>query len=234
MNRADLYCIWGNTFSPCFFFGDPKQLPPTVMTPNDKDADDNYLNRFAKSGELSALLVLQVSGIPTYRLTTQLRLSYGLFDMVSGIIYKGVPHVYAASCNIATPSFDSGKALENYIQEKYPTVTPSPEGKLLPVFIHTPGARVHTDDTTGSEKSVDQVTIALDFMVDLVKSKNIDPSKIGIISPYAANVELLDRMIYKKLHTRHSRTSLRRRQLIRSKVKKTIYLCRNGHRLPQT
>ncbi|KAJ4857590.1 AAA domain-containing protein [Trichoderma breve] len=117
--------------------------------------------------------------------------------MVSRIIYQGVPHVYATICNVATASFDSGRPLENYIQEKYPIVTPSPEGKLLPVFIHTPSARVHTNDTTGSKKSVDQVTIALDFMVDLVKSKNIDLSKIGIISPYAANVELLDRMIRK-------------------------------------
>lgn len=76
--------------------------------------------------------------------------------------------------------------------------SPCPEGKLLPVFVHTPGSRVHTDEATGSKKSVDQVTIALDFMVDLVKSKNIDTSKIGIISPYAANVELLDCIIRKK------------------------------------
>ncbi|KKO96843.1 hypothetical protein THAR02_11056 [Trichoderma harzianum] len=117
--------------------------------------------------------------------------------MVSRIIYQGVPHVYATSCNLATASFDSGRALENYIQEKYSTVTPCPEGKLLPVFIHAPGSRVYTDDATGSKRSVDHVTIALDFMVDLVKSKNIDPSKIGIISPYAANVEVLDRMLRK-------------------------------------
>ncbi|PNP52921.1 hypothetical protein THARTR1_06436 [Trichoderma harzianum] len=117
--------------------------------------------------------------------------------MVSRIIYPGVPHVYAASCNTATPSFDSVRALESYLHEKYPTVTPCPEGKLLPVFIRTPGARVYTDDTTGSKKSADQVKIALDFMVDLVKSKNIDPSKLVIISPYAANVKLFDRMLRK-------------------------------------
>ncbi|KAL6824309.1 AAA domain-containing protein [Trichoderma sp. SZMC 28015] len=178
MNRADLYCVWGNTLSPCFLFGDPKQLPPTVLTPHDKDAAENYVNRFVKSGDLPALLVLQASGIPTYRLTTQLRMGCGLFDMVSGIIYKGVPHVYAASLSDGLSC---------------------PEGKLLPVFIHAPGSRVHTDDAIGSNRCADQVTTALDFMVDLVKSKNIDPSKIGIISPYAANVELLDRMLRKKV-----------------------------------
>ncbi|KAL5083608.1 hypothetical protein Trisim1_001302 [Trichoderma cf. simile WF8] len=197
MNRADLYGVWGNTLSPCFLFGDPKQLPPAVLTTNDEDDGGNFLNRFAKSGDISPLLLFQANGIPVYRLTTQLRMGNGLFDMVSRIIYQGVLHVYATNCNVATASFDSGRALENYIQEKYPTGTPSPEGKLLPVFIHTPGARVHTDDTTGSKKSVDQVTIALDFMVDLVKSKKIDPSKLVVISPYAANVELLDRMLRK-------------------------------------
>lgn len=190
MNRADLCCVRGNTLTllPCFLFGDPKQLPPTVMTPNDKDADDSYLNRFTKSGDLLALLVLQASGIPTYRLTTQLRMGYGLFDMLSKIIYKG---------NIATPSFDSGKALRaTYIKSTNPTVSPCAEGKLLPVFIHAPESRVHTDDAIGSKRSADQNTIALDLMVDLVKSKNIDPSKIGIIFPYAANLELLDCMIH--------------------------------------
>ncbi|KAL7906789.1 AAA domain-containing protein [Trichoderma velutinum] len=175
MSRVDLYCVWGNILSPCFLFDDPKQLPPTVLTPNEKDGDSNFLNRLTKGGDVSALLFFQASGIP-----------------------KRVTHVYATSCNIATASFDSGKALENYIQEKYPTVTSSPECKLLPVFIHAPGARVHTDDTTVSKRSNDQPTAALDFAVDLVKSKNIDPSKIVVIAPYAANVDLLDYMIRKK------------------------------------
>ncbi|EHK15923.1 uncharacterized protein TRIVIDRAFT_1445, partial [Trichoderma virens Gv29-8] len=67
MNRADLYCVWGNTLSPCFLFGDPKQLPPTVMTTNEKDSAGNFLNRFAKSGSISALLFFQAIGIPVYR-----------------------------------------------------------------------------------------------------------------------------------------------------------------------
>lgn len=86
MNRADLYCVWGNTLLPCFLFGDPKQLPPTVLSPNDKDDDGNHLNRFAKIGAISALLFLQAAGFPVYRLTTQLRMGKGLFDMVSGIM----------------------------------------------------------------------------------------------------------------------------------------------------
>lgn len=61
------------------------------------------------------------SGIPVYRLITQLRIGNGLFDMVSSIIYKGVPNVYVSLCNI-TAQFDSGGALEAFIQEEYPTI----------------------------------------------------------------------------------------------------------------
>ncbi|KAM0257022.1 hypothetical protein ACHAQJ_004617 [Trichoderma viride] len=200
MNRADLYCVWGNTLMPCFLFGDPKQLPPTVMTTNEKDSEGNFLNRFANSSKISALQFFQASGIPVYRLTTQLRMADGMFDMVSDIIYKGVPHVYAKSCNIAAPEFDAGRALESYIQERYPTVAVCPKDKLLPVFIHTPGSRVFTDSATSSKMSPDQVKIALDFTVDLVKCKGINPSQIVIIAPYPANVGLLNKMLRKNAY----------------------------------
>ncbi|KAK5991590.1 hypothetical protein PT974_09875 [Cladobotryum mycophilum] len=54
MNRADLYCVWGNTLLPCFLFGE--QLPPTVITAGEQDADGNFVNRFARSSHISALL----------------------------------------------------------------------------------------------------------------------------------------------------------------------------------
>lgn len=144
MNRADLYCVWGNTLLPCFLFGDPKQLPPTVMTTNEKDSDGNFLNRFANSGGLSALQALQAGGIPVYRLITQLRMADGMFDMVSDIIYNGVPHVYAESCNIAAPEFAAGRALESYIREKHPTVAVCPRRQTAAsLCAHSRLSRVH-------------------------------------------------------------------------------------------
>ncbi|EEU36367.1 uncharacterized protein NECHADRAFT_52518, partial [Fusarium vanettenii 77-13-4] len=85
MHRADLYCVWGNTLLPCFLFGDPKQLSPTVMTNSeqhkavlhrddegdvDMESEQNpvgFLNRFAMDGKISALQYLQGNGIPVYR-----------------------------------------------------------------------------------------------------------------------------------------------------------------------
>ncbi|KAL7933460.1 hypothetical protein V8C35DRAFT_56004 [Trichoderma chlorosporum] len=194
MNRADLYCVWGNTLSPCFHFGDPKQPTPTVLTVEEKDGDGSFLVHFANSGSISALLFFQAIGIPVYRLTTQLRMGNSLFDMVSTIIYKGVPHVYASSCNIANAAFDSERALESYIWEKYPTVSPCPEGKLLPVFIHTPGSRVFTDPATKSKK-IRTIANLLYFAVDLFQ---IQKHKIVIIAPCAVNVDFLDYMLRKK------------------------------------
>lgn len=91
MNRADLYGVWGNTLLPCFLFGDPRQLPPTVMTTNEKGAEGNVLNRFAADGGVSPLAFFVATGIPVYRLKTQLRMADGIFDMISKIIYADVP-----------------------------------------------------------------------------------------------------------------------------------------------
>ncbi|PTB63892.1 hypothetical protein BBK36DRAFT_1171340 [Trichoderma citrinoviride] len=72
MNRADLYCVWGNTCLPCFLSGDPQQTVPTVLGKNARDGDGNFLNRFAKSASISALAFFQATGIPVYRLKTKL------------------------------------------------------------------------------------------------------------------------------------------------------------------
>ncbi|EKJ69275.1 hypothetical protein FPSE_10528 [Fusarium pseudograminearum CS3096] len=72
MKRPDLYCTWGNTLSPLFVFGDRKQLRPAVIMltelwPNSKKRPGEFINRFARDAQISALEYLQASGIPTYR-----------------------------------------------------------------------------------------------------------------------------------------------------------------------
>lgn len=79
MNRADLACVWGNTLLPCMLGGDPKQLPPTVMTENEKDAAGNFLHCLAHDAKISPLLFFQASGIPVYRLYVQLQMTNGKY-----------------------------------------------------------------------------------------------------------------------------------------------------------
>ncbi|KAF7554912.1 hypothetical protein G7Z17_g2536 [Cylindrodendrum hubeiense] len=194
MVRADLAIVWGNTLLPCFLAGDPKQLPPTILTVTQKDILGNYLNRLPQDGKISPLEFFQAGGVPVYRLRTQLRMAEGLFDAVSAEIYPEVPFKYAPSCQVSLPQFAIGRALESYILAKYADVKPSPTGKLSPIFIHCEGYRVIVNEMTGSKKSHDQVRIALDVAVDFAETKSVDPANFVIISPYTANVELIEKM----------------------------------------
>ncbi|KAL2673660.1 hypothetical protein Neosp_012103 [[Neocosmospora] mangrovei] len=213
MHRADLYCIWGNTLLPCFLFGDPKQLPPTVMTsnqryktvlPRDDDSDIDmdkkgepvcYINRFAKDAKISALQYLVSTGLPVYRLKTQLRMAKGLFDIAAKIIYPDVPFDYDPSREVVgNPEFQIGRDLEAFAQAKFPGLAECPAGTLKPFFIHCEGSWVFTDQTTGSRRSVDQVKVALDFAAEFVKNTEADPGKMVVITPYTANAQLVDRM----------------------------------------
>ncbi|KAI8711430.1 hypothetical protein NCS52_01406400 [Fusarium sp. LHS14.1] len=192
MHRADLYDVWGNTLLPCFVFGDPKQLPPTVMTLNDKEpGSDNYRNRFAMGGKISALESLQAAGLPVYRLKTQLRMAKGMFDTVASIIYPDVPFDYDASRDVDYSEFQVGRDLEAFARERFPSLTEAPKGTLKPFFIHCEGSKVFTDETTGSKRSFDQVKIALEFAVDLIKSKKVSATQLVVIAPYAANVQII-------------------------------------------
>lgn len=68
ISRPDLYRVWGNTMLPCLLGGDDKQLPPAVMTVDDKDIEGDHINRLAQDAKLSALEFFRASGWPIYRL----------------------------------------------------------------------------------------------------------------------------------------------------------------------
>lgn len=194
INRADLYCVWGNTLLPCILGGDPRQLQPAVMTTNDTDLAMNLLNRFAADGRVSPLEFLAGSGMPVYRLTTQLRMANGMFDWLAEVMYGDLGLKYGDWCSVSNPKFAAGQALEEYLVKKYPDIKPSPPGKLLPAFIDCRESRVFTDPLTKSKRSPDQVKVALDFAVDFVKTMGVSADKIRFVTPYSANVEVMRRM----------------------------------------
>ncbi|KAK3295984.1 AAA domain-containing protein [Chaetomium fimeti] len=169
MHRSDLGCIWGNCLLP--------------------DSEGNLYNRLAEDGGISALAFLIASGLPIYRLRVQLRMANGLFDWVAEHLYHEVNFTYAQSCSINRPEFQAGHILERLMQ-KHSSVRPPPTGKLLPVFVHCEGARVHVDERTGSKQCRGQVIVALDIAADLVR-EGVDPTKITVLSPYTANVHLI-------------------------------------------
>ncbi|KAF6807005.1 DNA helicase [Colletotrichum musicola] len=194
MHRADLACVWGNTLLPCFLGGDPKQLPPAVMSYSEKDLLDNVVHRFADDALISAQEFLLASGYPVYRLKTQLRMANGLFDWIADTVYGDVPYTYSDCCDINLPAFAVGRQLESFVAETYPKVARPPPGKLWPVFIDCVGSFVAVDKSTGSKSCRDQVKVALDFAANFVRAKNVDPARISILAPYSANADLLGKM----------------------------------------
>ncbi|KAM0324628.1 hypothetical protein ACHAQA_008017 [Verticillium albo-atrum] len=196
ITRADLACVWGNTMLPCFLAGDPKQLPPTVMSGHETDAEGNVLHRFPLDAKLSALEYFQSVGMPVYRLETQLRMAQGMFDMVAKRVYPEVPFTYSSFCDVDLPAFEVGRELEAYVQDKHPTITAAEPGKLRPIFVHCEGARVWLDKLTGAKTSKDQVKMALDFAVNLLAARSkVKSSNLVIIAPYASNVAAIKKML---------------------------------------
>lgn len=203
---------------PLILGGDPKQLPPAVMTTTEEDKKGNVLNRFAADGKVSAQMYLQYQGLPVFRLKTQLRMAKGMFDIPSSIFYKDVPFRYGDGQDIELEKFKLGRDLEDYLV-KIVKIKPSPKGTLSPAFVHCPKSVVITDPCTGSKRSADQVKVALDLILDFLnfvrterqgKPNAKDPfddvaPKITIITPYTANLKEFDKKFRQESYRRLGR-----------------------------
>ncbi|KAH7146272.1 P-loop containing nucleoside triphosphate hydrolase protein [Dactylonectria macrodidyma] len=185
MTQKSLACLWGENLRPCFLAGDSK-----FAITADRDSTGALPNRFQYHCKTSPLLFLMATGIPVYRLRTQLRMADGQFDGVAAHMYPEVAFKYANCCQVSLPQLSAGQILEAFILEKYPTVTPSPAGKLCPVFINCKDSRV-TVDGAGSETSSDQVRIALDLAVELIEEKGINPASISVLALFSGNLEVI-------------------------------------------
>jgi hypothetical protein len=194
ITRPDLYSVWGNTLLPCLLAGDDKQLSPVVMTIKEKDAEGNFVNRFARDGKISPLQFFKASGWPVFRLRVQLRMAQDLFCLSHKEAYPDVPFTYGKQCDIDHPVHKIGRDLEQYVTTRY-GVKPSPQGTLREVFVHCEGSRCFVDQVTRSKKNPDQVRLALGFLCDFVTATKADPAKIIVIAPYKANVELINRQL---------------------------------------
>ncbi|KAM0337787.1 hypothetical protein ACHAPU_011514 [Fusarium lateritium] len=62
MHKADAIMVIGDYLRPTVMAGDPKQLPPTVMSASDRFSDSTYVNAFALHGRVSILEHVQRTG----------------------------------------------------------------------------------------------------------------------------------------------------------------------------
>lgn len=204
MTRPDLYSVWGNTLLPCALAGDDKQLPPTIMTGNERweYAEDgktalSHRNRFTPDGKISPLEFLRGAGFPVYRMRTQLRMARDLFFLCHKNIYHDIEHIsYGPNSEISGSVHDIGRALEAYTVGKYGNgggFTAAPAGTFAPIFIQCKNAPTFMN-ATGSKYNRGQSTAALDFIKDFVETQGVDASRIVIITPYKANVDVISRL----------------------------------------
>lgn len=199
MTRPDLYSVWGNVLLPCALGGDGRQFPPFIMTGDepwelDKGGDIlSHRNRFTPDGLISPLEFLRGSGIPVYRLRTQLRMATGLFQLCHDNVYnddiQNVP--YGPKSDISIAVHDIGRALEAYTVEKYGSkgFKAAEAGTLQPMFINCPNPAAQENETR-----TEQSRAALDFIKDFVETKKVDPGRIAIIVPYKADVDPIERL----------------------------------------
>ncbi|KAI1457787.1 P-loop containing nucleoside triphosphate hydrolase protein [Annulohypoxylon moriforme] len=203
MHRADLYMVWGNCLLPCFLGGDPNRLSPAVLTEQERDAKGNVLNRFASMSKISALEFFQATGFPIFRTRSQLPSDHGLFDTVSKAINDSIAKYREALAPIDNEKLEAGQVLEEYIAKKYPSIIPSASDKPCPLFIHCESKQISVNPSTHIKMSLDQVTIALDFLSDLVKTTTVKASQIVILAPDSVNVGLIQKLV---THQQYAKT----------------------------
>lgn len=195
MDRPNLYRVWGNTLLPCFLIGDTRSEQPTVQTTGEKEpGSENYYNRFAGDGQLSALKFLQASGFPVLRLDTQFRMAKGMYDLAAQVFYPQVPLQYhQPDHNMTEQQPDVGRKLEAYVRMKYPKSRKPPVGILnQPLFIHRQNSTIYKD-VDGSQACQEQDSAVLSFIAGLVTHSAIDPAQIVILTPWYANAALIER-----------------------------------------
>ncbi|KAL7955997.1 hypothetical protein V8C34DRAFT_326665 [Trichoderma compactum] len=180
INRPDLYRVWGNTLLPCLLGGDDMQLPLTVMTKDEKYEDGHHRNRLGADGTMSALGILQ-----------SLPMAKCLFNTCHREVYNDVPFNYGTGSDLGNHA--TGVNLERYLRARFSKFAPAAARTLSEVFVHCEGTKCLVDEVTHSKRNPDQVLNALDFIADMVKTTRISAAVIAIVTPYAANVELVNR-----------------------------------------
>ncbi|KAL6917208.1 hypothetical protein FSST1_008703 [Fusarium sambucinum] len=135
------------------------------------------------------------SGWPVYCLRTQLRMARGQFDVCHATVYSDANFNYSPGSDISLPAHRIGRVLEEYIRVRFPEVMSPEEGNLEPLFVSCKHSKCIVDPVTRSKRNFDQIRIALEFCVDFVQTKKVNPAGILIISSERAMVEIISQQL---------------------------------------
>ncbi|KAL2754139.1 hypothetical protein ACRALDRAFT_1081301 [Sodiomyces alcalophilus JCM 7366] len=185
MDRTDALVVWGNSCRPFVMAGDPKQLPPTVMSAGDVDASGHHLNRFSEDGSISILEFALRSGWPMYALHTQLRMAIGMFDLSLHNVYPELRGRFSYGVETNEDHHPVGLAVEDWVSRTYNKH--SRPGTLEPLFLHVEGSICEKSGT--SRYNPVQASVASRLIRAVLHGTHgkVKASDFAVITPYRSN-----------------------------------------------
>jgi len=144
--------------------GDHKQLPPTVIS---RRAEDGGLSR-------SLFERLIDSGVPAHMLEIQYRMHPTIRDFPSGRFYDGRLEDGADALSRTAPAGVSWPDWDNPV-----------------AFIPVEGAEI-ADEMGSSRSNMDEAAIVVQMVTQILEAMELSTADIGVISPYAGQVRLLN------------------------------------------
>lgn len=186
MDRTDALIVWGNRSRPCVMAGDPKQLPPTVMSASDVDRNGHPLNRFSEDGRISILEFALRSGWPMYALHTQLRMAIGMFDLSLHTVYPELKGRFTYGIETNEGRHPVGRAVEDWVSRIYKKQ--SRPGRFEPLFLHVEGSVCEKSGMSRYNPAQASVAARLIRAVLQGTDGKVKATDFAVITPYRSNL----------------------------------------------
>ncbi|KAK4031219.1 P-loop containing nucleoside triphosphate hydrolase protein [Parachaetomium inaequale] len=194
MHEADALLVMHHGCRPVILAGDRKHLTPMVIS-HGQNREGRCVNMFSTQSKVSVLEKLERSGWLCFVLSTQYRMAFGSFDLAGSIIYPGVKDFkYAESTALA--NHPMATKIETWAVSTF-RATPSPAGKVLPLFIHCGNSRCLVDEAAGSRYNDRQNGLVVNLVQGLLEL-GVESSDIAVITPYRSNLARLEQALKHK------------------------------------
>jgi len=193
MWQADALLVWGRGCRPCAMAGDPRQLPPVVMSHNEF-RKGKCENAFSDLARVSQLEQVRRSGWPCFVLNVQFRIVEGCFDLARDVIYPDVEgFAYASQVAVrANPLF---MGVETWVRSTFKAPA-CPPNKILPLFFDCAESRCRQDDDTRSRYNLGQNRVAVALVEALLTANlGLTSSDVVVVTPYRANLHQLQKKL---------------------------------------
>lgn len=176
--------IWRND-RPFTIGGDMAQLLPATLSSGARyKGTDHAVNPLAPQHRLSMLSMAMFNGWPCLVLKYQRRMVVGLFDLSKDIFYSNWGLSYGTQC-VLGDGHQVAQRCEAWTMRKL-DVSPSPQGRVLSVFIHVRPSEVKYTEVSRSRSNPAMLNVLIRTLNRLIQGAGLGPQHIAIITPYVS------------------------------------------------